>query len=104
MELTLECDYQREAANQTRFRALIADDPHFIVPQVIPELSTKRVRTTELISGLTVDEVANADQKTRNKVARRLLKLCLRELFEFRFLQTDPNWSNFFYDHATGKV
>lgn len=27
-----------------------------------------------------------------------MLKLCLRELFEFRCMQTDPNWSNFLYD------
>lgn len=30
--------------------------------------------------------------------------LCLRELFEFRFMQTDPNWSNFFYDPQTHRV
>ena len=33
-----------------------------------------------------------------------MLKLCLRELFEFKFMQTDPNWSNFFYDETTKKV
>lgn len=27
-----------------------------------------------------------------------MLKLCLRELFELRCMQTDPNWSNFLYD------
>lgn len=26
------------------------------------------------------------------------MKLCLRELFELRCMQTDPNWSNFLYD------
>lgn len=30
--------------------------------------------------------------------------LCLRELFEFRYMQTDPNWSNFFYDPQTHRV
>ena len=33
-----------------------------------------------------------------------ILKLCLKELFEFRFMQTDPNWSNFFYNPVTEKV
>lgn len=27
-----------------------------------------------------------------------MLRLCLREVFSFRFMQTDPNWSNFFYN------
>jgi predicted unusual protein kinase regulating ubiquinone biosynthesis (AarF/ABC1/UbiB family) len=33
-----------------------------------------------------------------------MLKLCLRELFEFKFMQTDPNWSNFFYNKELKKV
>ena len=33
-----------------------------------------------------------------------VLRLCLRELFEFRFMQTDPNWSNFFYNKETDQV
>lgn len=32
------------------------------------------------------------------------MSLCLKELFSFRFMQTDPNWSNFFYNIAENKV
>ena len=32
------------------------------------------------------------------------MSLCLKELFEFRFMQTDPNWSNFFYNSQEDKV
>ena len=39
-----------------------------------------------------------------DKVAERLLHLCLRELFEFRFMQTDPNWSNFLYDVGGDRI
>ena len=28
----------------------------------------------------------------------------MHELFEFRLMQTDPNWSNFLYNQSTGKV
>ena len=38
------------------------------------------------------------------QIAERILSLCLRELFEFRLMQTDPNWSNFFYNEADNKV
>ena len=31
-----------------------------------------------------------------------LLKLTIKELFEWRFMQTDPNWGNFLYDEASG--
>jgi aarF domain-containing kinase len=30
--------------------------------------------------------------------------LCLNELFVYRFMQTDPNWSNFLYDTNTGVI
>ena len=38
------------------------------------------------------------------QVCLDILRLCLKELFEFRFMQTDPNWSNFFYNPTTGQV
>ena len=38
------------------------------------------------------------------QIAERVLSLCLRELFEFRLMQTDPNWSNFFYNEDDNKV
>lgn len=38
------------------------------------------------------------------KICHNILVLCLRELFEFRYMQTDPNWSNFFYDPQLHKV
>lgn len=38
------------------------------------------------------------------QIAERILSLCLRELFEFRLMQTDPNWSNFFYNEEDNKV
>jgi predicted unusual protein kinase regulating ubiquinone biosynthesis (AarF/ABC1/UbiB family) len=38
------------------------------------------------------------------KLGESLLRLCLREVFSFRFMQTDPNWSNFFYNKKTGQV
>ena len=30
--------------------------------------------------------------EVRNEVGTRLLQLTLKELFEYRFMQTDPNW------------
>lgn len=39
-----------------------------------------------------------------SQISFKILQLCLRELFEFRFMQTDPNWANFFYNSETNKV
>ena len=32
------------------------------------------------------------DEGVRNTVGTRLLQLTLKELFSWRFMQTDPNW------------
>lgn len=103
-ELAWEVDYIREAECARRFRELITKhlpDENFYVPKVIDELSTKKVFTSELINGVPVDKldtIQGITQEAKDDVSRRIIKLCLKELFEFRYMQTDPNWSNFFYD------
>ena len=105
-ELTAECDYVAEAAAQERFRGLVADDADFVVPAVVRELSTKHVLTTTWLEGAPIDQAVarGLPQEERNRIATKLLKLTLKELFEWRFMQTDPNWGNFFYDTATQRI
>ncbi|XP_074292852.1 protein ABC transporter 1, mitochondrial-like [Silene latifolia] len=103
-ELSRECDYELEARNQTLFRKLFSDKSGFYVPLVVEELSSKRVLTTELVPGIPVDKVASLDQETRNYVGKKLLELTLMELFVFRFMQTDPNWSNYLFDEPTRMI
>ncbi|KAL6223320.1 hypothetical protein ACLB2K_006707 [Fragaria x ananassa] len=103
-ELSRECNYELEAESQKRFRALLYDAQGFYVPLVVDDISSKRVLTTEFVSGIPIDKVALLNQETRNYVGRKLLELTLKELFVFRFMQTDPNWSNFLYDEATNTI
>ena len=51
VELRAECDYRQEAAHQTKFRELMADEPDINVPAVVHELSTARILTSHLASG-----------------------------------------------------
>ncbi|XP_012693393.1 atypical kinase COQ8B, mitochondrial [Clupea harengus] len=103
-ELVWECDYKREAECAKRFKALLADDPFFMVPEVVDELTAGRVLAMDLIDGVPLDSCVDLDQETRNKICFNILQLCLRELFDFRFMQTDPNWANFFYNAEQDKV
>lgn len=106
-ELLAECDYAAEAASTERYgallRAALATDPRGLAgkvetPRVIAELSSGRVLTTELMLGEPIEAVARMSLGRRNAVASRVLLLTLRELFEWRFVQTDPNWGNYLYD------
>lgn len=97
-ELAWEVDYVREAECAKKFKELVKPYSEYYVPDVIDELSTAQVYTTELITGTPVDKLVDAPQELRNRISYSLLKLCLLELYDFNFMQTDPNWSNFFYN------
>ncbi|XP_036406295.1 atypical kinase COQ8A, mitochondrial [Megalops cyprinoides] len=103
-ELALECDYIREAKCAKKFKELLKDHPFFYVPDVIDELSSQHVLTTELVPGFPLDKADDLSQDLKNEICENILVLCLRELFEFRYMQTDPNWSNFFYDPQTHRI
>ncbi len=98
-ELSEECDYRLEAEHTRRFRELLHDPEGGVaVPEVVTQLSAQHALTTTLVRGVPLDRVAAMGQRTRDSVATRLLRLTLRQLFEFRAMQTDPNWGNFLYD------
>ncbi|EGG20662.1 ABC1 family protein kinase [Cavenderia fasciculata] len=110
-ELLKETDYHHEADNQRRMKHQLetSNNPHlrhFYVPDIIDHLSTKRILTTEFINGVSIDQIdtVNYNQKTRDWVSRNLLSLCLAELFQFQFMQTDPNWSNFILDFEKKRI
>ncbi|PPR00810.1 hypothetical protein CVT26_012451 [Gymnopilus dilepis] len=106
-ELADECDYVREASFLKRFgsREYLGDDPRFKVPWVW-EGSTSTVLVMERVDGVSVGEAnaANLSQEDRNDISARIIELCLRELFDFRAMQTDPNWTNFLWNAETRQV
>ena len=112
-ELKLEGDYVHEAKMQKKYRKLLVDAQDagsapealaFRVPQVHQKFSTERVITTDFIHGVALDQVYSLSQSTCDEVGASLLWLTMTELFEWRFMQTDPNWGNFLYDDKTGTM
>lgn len=70
----------------------------------LDELCTARILTSELIDGVPVDKCEDLDEETKKTICGLIMKLCLRELFDWRYMQTDPNWSNFFYNVNSKKM
>ncbi|KIS69952.1 uncharacterized protein UMAG_02464 [Mycosarcoma maydis] len=103
-ELKDECDYKREAEMGRRFGEILQDSPEFEVPKVVDSLSTGKVLTTQMMRGRPLSQASRYPQATRDRIAQSILKLSLSELFRFRLMQTDPNWSNFLYNERTGKI
>lgn len=92
-----EVDYEREFVLTQDFSLKLSDDPSYVIPKIIPELSTKRILTSTLEEGVAVDspEVKGLSQKRRNALGLLFLKLYLREILEFGSVQTDPHFGNY---------
>lgn len=105
-ELGWECDYEREAKACIRFRdeLLVDEGEIFSVPKVFLEASGADVLTAEFMHGTAVTKIKDLTQDERNWIGTQVLRLCLRELMEWRFMQTDPNWTNFLYNRGTKKL
>lgn len=103
-QLHQEADYEREADFLCRFAALLAEDENFEVPKFYPELSTDKILTMSYIESSPIEEMVSAPQETRNRLASLLIELLLRELFDFKVMQTDPNFGNYRYNTKTEKL
>ncbi|KAH7152471.1 nuclear protein Es2-domain-containing protein [Dactylonectria estremocensis] len=105
LELGWECDYDREAECATRYKELLGlQQDVFLVPAVYPEASGKQVITMDWMDGTGVTRIGSFTQEQRDWIGSQILRLCLREITEFKFMQTDPNWTNFLYNADTNKL
>ncbi|CDR97866.1 ABC1family protein, putative [Babesia bigemina] len=102
VELTTECDYGNEASFYKIFKQLQLEG--FSVPDVIDEVSTRRVITTEFVPGVPVEDCKHLPQHVRDSIGDRLLRISLSELFIFGLMNTDPNPSNYLYDEKTDLI
>jgi len=101
--LTEELDYTREAQNQQRFADFYRGHPTISVPDVIPKFCSRRVLTTELVSGHTWSEVLTWDKHERDAIAETMFRFVFRSLYTMRSFNGDPHPGNYLF-HRDGKV
>lgn len=103
-QLHEEADYTREGQQMQRFAALLADDPDFVVPVLDAEFTSGEVLAMSFVEGTAIENLVDAPQEERDRVMTALIRLVLRELFDFSLMQTDPNFANFRYQRDSGKL
>jgi predicted unusual protein kinase regulating ubiquinone biosynthesis (AarF/ABC1/UbiB family) len=101
--LAEEVDYRLEAASQELFGAYYEGHPSIHVPRVVPELSTLRVLTTELVPGARLDEVLGWDQHERDQAAETIYRFVFRGLYRLHAFNGDPHPGNYLF-HGGGRV
>ncbi len=99
-----EADYAREAQFAIRYHDALKEHPHFVVPKIHTESCSDSVLAMEFIDGSPIEQIEHYDQSTRDFVMHNLLELLFRELFEFKMVQTDPNFANYLYIENTRQI
>jgi aarF domain-containing kinase len=86
-ELYWETDYLREAKMQREYRDRLANySKDYYTPLVIDDMSTKHLLCTEFIEGVEIDTINKDSQATRDRAGSLMLRLCFKELFEWRIM------------------
>ncbi|WP_333607042.1 ABC1 kinase family protein [Arsukibacterium sp.] len=103
-QLKNEADYLQEAHYLQRYRQYLAADDAYVVPQVLPQLSTSNILVMTYVTGEPIEVLQQAPQAERDRVISLMFSLFFRELFEFKLVQTDPNFANYLYNQQTAQL
>jgi predicted unusual protein kinase regulating ubiquinone biosynthesis (AarF/ABC1/UbiB family) len=101
--ITDELDYELEAAHQTIFAEHYRGHPFIHVPEVLAAFSTRRVLTTELVTGHTWAEALTWDQRQRDMIGETLFRFVFRSLYGMHLFNGDPHPGNYLF-HGDGSV
>jgi predicted unusual protein kinase regulating ubiquinone biosynthesis (AarF/ABC1/UbiB family) len=97
--LTEEVDYRNEAANQRLFADFYRGHPFIHVPDVVDELSTGRVLTTELAPGVRLKEVVDTWSREEQDLAgETIFRFVFRSLYRLHAFNGDPHPGNYLFE------
>ncbi|MFZ7092237.1 ABC1 kinase family protein [Primorskyibacter sp. 2E233] len=103
-QLHEEADYAREAAQLTEFAQRLEGHADFAVPKPHADYSTGDILAMDFMPGRPIETLANSDQTITDTALTALFQLFLTELFDWRHVQTDPNFANYLFDPDTGRI
>lgn len=103
-QLHEEADYLREGRYLAQFADLLRDDARFVVPTHRPDLSTRDALAMRFEQSAPIEALAEAAPAVRDRAVSALIELCMRELFTFRTMQTDPNFANYQWRGETEQI
>jgi predicted unusual protein kinase regulating ubiquinone biosynthesis (AarF/ABC1/UbiB family) len=90
-----ECDYEAEALAHRAFAREWRGHPFVHVPDVISELSRRRVIVTEWVNGRRFDDVKALPQEERNRFSEILYRFFVGSLYRHGHFSADPHPGNY---------
>lgn len=95
--LLREVDYRYELSTAQKMTSLLNGDERYTVPKYYPKLCSESLLTMDFVDAyeVTHPKVQALSQDRRNALAMSMLELFFKEAFEWRLMQTDPNFGNY---------
>ncbi|WP_412972104.1 ABC1 kinase family protein [Glaciecola sp. MF2-115] len=104
LQLKNEANYLQEAQYIKAYAANIGNDPRFVVPYVVDELTDENVLAMEYIEGSPITDINAMSSEITDLVCTHLMHLTYEELFTHKLMQSDPNFANYLYQSDTKKI
>jgi predicted unusual protein kinase regulating ubiquinone biosynthesis (AarF/ABC1/UbiB family) len=95
--LVEELDYRLEADNQRLFADFYRGHPFIHIPEVLGELSTERVLTTELAEGVRFEVAESWSQEERDLAAETIFRFVFGSLYRLHAFNGDPHPGNYLF-------
>lgn len=90
-----ELDYRREAKHVALYRRMLAGTPEVRVPEVVPELSTRRLLTMSWLDGDKILNHRQAEQEIRNRLSTAMFRAWWRPFSHHGVIHGDPHLGNY---------
>jgi predicted unusual protein kinase regulating ubiquinone biosynthesis (AarF/ABC1/UbiB family) len=90
-----ELDYELESKHTGLYGIIFADDPLIRVPEIVPELSTKRLLTMSWMDGRRLLDYTARPLEERNQVARAMFRAWWHPFSHYGVIHGDPHLGNY---------
>jgi predicted unusual protein kinase regulating ubiquinone biosynthesis (AarF/ABC1/UbiB family) len=90
-----ELDYEREAAHAALYGLMLKDEPLVRVPEIVPELSTRRLLTMTWLDGRPLLDFLKHDLGERNLIAKAMFRAWWFPFSHYGVIHGDPHLGNY---------
>ncbi len=90
-----ELDYIREAKHCRLYNYMLRDESNVHVPEVVDDLSTRRLLTTNWLEGKRILKFVDAEAGQRNRIAMNMFRAWYVPLYYYGIIHGDPHLGNY---------
>ena len=90
-----ELDYERERRHIDLYRLILGDEAGVRVPEVVPELCTRRLLTMSWLEGGRILALKDEPAEMRNQVALNMFRAWYRPFYGYGIIHGDPHLGNY---------